>query len=138
MPSRFEIKGRDEFLQALRELPEQLRAEGINLVKGRANGAQVNIKTAYLEHKVTGNLAAHVKVDIEESAVGIVANVKSTAKHAFIFEHGTMVRKNKKGANRGSMPAGNIYIPAMVRARRLLTDDLMGLLERAGLVVRRV
>lgn len=142
MPARFEIKGRDQFLADLRALPETLHAEGKHMVEGSANGAGATIKAGYSDHRVTGNLAAHVKVEIEEFKAAIIAEVKSTAPHAFIFEHGTRVRKTKKNANRGAMwtrkPKPNIFVPAMVRARTLLTNDLIGLLERAGLVVRRV
>lgn len=142
MPVRFEIIGRDEFLAELRQMPENFHAEGKHMVEARANGAAATIKSAYSDHKVTGNLAAHVKVEIEESTAGIIANVKSTARHAFIFEHGTRPRRTKKGKSTGAMwgktPKPNIYVPTIVRARKLLTDDLMGLLQRAGLVVRRV
>lgn len=143
MPARFEIKGRDEFLARLRQMPGDFRAEGKHMVEARANGATSTIRALYSDHRVTGNLAQHVKVEIEESNAGIIATVKSTAKHSFIFERGTNVRKNKKGANRGAMwgktpkPA-ILFIPTLIRARELLTNDLMGLLQRAGLVVRRV
>jgi hypothetical protein len=128
----------DDFLSQLRKLPDELKAEGAHMVEARANGAHATIKGEYGAHKHSGNLMDHTSVEIEESSGGSVAVVKATAKHAFIFENGTQIRKNKKGANRGAMPAGNVFIPAMIRARRLLTEDLVGLLERAGLVVRRV
>lgn len=127
-----------DFAAALRNLPDELRSEANHMVEARANGAHATIKADYGAHRDSGNLQDHTSLDIEESQFGTIATLKSTAKHAFIFENGTQIRKNKKGANRGAMPAGNVFIPAMVRARRLLTEDLVDLLQRAGLVVRRV
>jgi len=34
--------------------------------------------------------------------------------------------------NRGSMPPGNIFVPAMVRARRRMFENLIDMLERLG------
>lgn len=138
MSVKLTFTGRAEFLQALRDLPEHLRAEGGHLVEARANGAHVDIKAGYVNHKHSGNLLDHVTSEPHETAFGVIWEIKSTARHAFIFENGTQIRKTAKGANRGSMPPGHVFIPAMQRARRLLTNDLIGLLERAGLEVRRV
>ncbi len=129
---------RDDFLTALRQLPEELRGEGGHMVEARANGAHATIKAEYGAHKHSGNLVDHTSMELTESEFGVIAEVKSTARHSFIFENGTQIRKNNNGANRGAMPAGNIFIPTMQRARRLLTEDLVDLLQRAGLVVRRV
>lgn len=137
MSARFEIHGRDEFLKALRELPQHLKAEAGHMIEARANGAHATIRAEYGSHKETGNLLEHTSVEMRESEFGVIAEVKSTARHAFLFENGTQIRQNKAGANRGSMPPGNVFIPTLQRARLLLTNDLVGLLQRAGLAVRR-
>lgn len=138
MSAKLTFPGRDEFMKALRDLPDDLKSEAGHMVEARANGAHATIKSEYGIHKHSGNLQDHVSMEFQESQFGVIAQVKSSARHSFIFENGTQIRKNTHGANRGSMPAGNVFIPAMQRARRLLTDDLIGLLQRAGLVVRNV
>jgi hypothetical protein len=63
------------------------------------------------------------------------AIVKNTAKHAWIFENGTQARHNDLGANRGSMPPGHVFIPAVIKRRRIMYQQLRALLERHGLKV---
>jgi hypothetical protein len=58
--------------------------------------------------------------------------VKSTAKHAALFEIGTQARHTNIGANRGSMPPGKIFVPVVVRKRRAMYERLKELLVRHG------
>ena len=67
---------------------------------------------------------------------GAALIVKSTAKHAYIFENGTQVRKNAKGANRGAMPPGRVFVPTVIRKRKQMLQELKYLLVQAGLDVR--
>lgn len=132
--TRLIIEGLTELRAALRALPAELTAEAGGIVDDAGELAKAEIMQRYPRR--TGNLRNHVTVSTISAgqfAAGVV--VKSTAKHAHIFEVGTQARHNKLGANRGSMPPGNVFVPAIVRQRRKMYDRLKDLLVRHGLVV---
>lgn len=127
-----------EFIAELRKLPSDLKGEASGIVKGSANGAAAQVKANYKRGK-TGDLIDGVVVEYADPgpfAAGAV--VKSKAPHAWIYENGTQVRHNARGANRGAMPAappGRAFIPVMIKARRRMYEQLKGVLVRAGLQV---
>ena len=132
--NRLVFRGLDELRAALRRLPDELTMEASRIVEGAANGAAADIKAAYPVR--TGNLRDHIVVTHREKgkwAAGAI--VKNTAKHAWMFENGTQARHNAIGANRGSMPPGHVFIPRVIKARRLMYQQLRDLLERKGLRV---
>lgn len=131
---QFKFEGLDELKAALRNLPEELTAEAGYIIEGAANAAAVDIKGAYPVR--TGNLRNGVHVThFSRGRFSAGAIVKNTAKHAHIFERGTQARHNAIGANRGSMPPGNVFIPRIIRARRRMWQQLKELLTRKGLLV---
>ena len=69
------------------------------------------------------------------TVAGAGAILKSSAPHAWLFEHGSQARHNDIGANRGSMPPGNIFGPIAGRARRRMNEQFVAMLERNGLTV---
>jgi hypothetical protein len=130
--SRIVWNGLAELREALRNLPAELTAEASHVVEGAANAAAADIKAAYPVR--TGNLRDHVFVSHRDKGrFSAGAVVKNTAKHAHLFEVGTQARHNSLGANRGSMPPGNVFIPAMIKRRRVMYEQLKALLERHGL-----
>lgn len=122
-----------EFRALMRAMPVELRDEGAEIVIARAEQAADSIIAQYPEH--TGNLKSHVKKEIKREAFGIRVVVKSTAKHAFIFEEGTKVRHNKAGASRGFMPAADIFVPVSIQKRDAMQGELIALMQRKGLEV---
>lgn len=133
--NRFEFDGMEEFRAWLRDLPEHLRDDGAVLVESRGDEAFDTIHAKYTAHKHSGNLANHLRQEVESSKFGVSVLIRSTAKHGAIFENGTQIRKTKSGANRGAMPAANIFIPTMQSKRRLLFEDLINLLRSNDLEV---
>jgi Bacteriophage HK97-gp10, putative tail-component len=131
--NRLIFEGLDELRAALRNLPTHLAAEASRPVQGAANAAAASIKAGYPVR--TGKLRDHLIVETIDAPFQAGALVKNTARHAAIFEYGTQARHTAIGANRGSMPPGHVFIPAIVRARRRMYEDLKGLLERNGLQV---
>jgi hypothetical protein len=139
-------EGLDEFKQALRDLPEDLTAEGGRYVEAAANDAAHEAKSGYPKGP-TGNLISRVIVThFERGKFSAGAIVKNTAPHAYLFEHGNQGKvryytgTDKRGrtyvnASRGPMPPGNVFIPAMMRARKRMYDRLIAMLERSGLKV---
>lgn len=135
MSARVTWTGLDELRADLRNLPVELTEEASGIVIDSAMSAAQDIRTAY--PKRTGNLANHVKAEATApSRFGVRAVVKSTARHAHLFEYGTQARHTELGVDRGSMPPGNVFIPRMVKHRRAMYERLKAMLERHGLTVR--
>jgi hypothetical protein len=134
--NKFVWTGLDELRAALRDLPTELGNEAGQMVEASGNSAAFEIKSAYSAHRDSGNLMDHVSVDHEPRAAGAVSVVKSTARHAYIFENGTQIRKDSQGRNRGAMPPAHIFVPIMQRKRFALFEALKELVRRAGLEVR--
>ena len=132
--NRLVITGLDELREALRTLPEELTTEAAGIVLGTANAAAHEIVNAYPEG--TGNLRKGVRVEGAREGFGVRAVVVNKAKHAWIFENGTVVRKTGEGWNRGAMqPPGRVFIPIMRRHRAAHIRKLIELVSRRGLVV---
>lgn len=135
--NRLVIEGLDELRQALRSLPARLREEAGRIVVKRAESAKQQAVATYEAHARTGNLARGVTITHDYSQYGQVAIVRSRAKHAWMFENGTQARHTGLGANRGAMPPAHAFIPAMVRERRAMNDELIEIVRREGLQVSR-
>jgi hypothetical protein len=132
--NRLELVGLEELRAALRALPAELTAEAGGIVDNAGELAKSEIIQRY--PKRTGNLRDHVTVrTVNAGQFGAAVQVRSSAKHAHIYEIGTQARHNKLGANRGSMPPGNVFVPVVVRQRRKMFERLKDLLVHNGLVV---
>ncbi len=132
--NRLVFEGLAELRAALRRLPAELTTEASRIVDGAANGGAADIKRTYPRR--TGNLGDHVSVThFDQGRFSAGAIVKNTATHAWMFEHGTQARHTAIGANRGSMPPGHVFIPRIMRARRLMYTQLADLLRRHGFQV---
>lgn len=132
--NRLVLDGMAELRAALRALPAELASEAGRIIEGEANAAVSEMRQQYPVR--TGRLMQGTvvsRVDRGKFAAGAI--VKNTAKHAHLFEFGTQTRQNAIGANRGAMPPGNVFVPAMIRARRRMYRALAALLERNGLTV---
>lgn len=136
MSAKVTLEGLEELREALRSLPADLTREAEDIVVRHATQAEQDIQSNYPRH--TGNLKQGMRMEVEHATYGVSARVRSTAKHAFIFENGTVQRKTRNGANRGAMPAASsaqAFIPQVIRQRRAMTADLIALVERAGFQV---
>lgn len=132
--NRLVFDGLDDLRTQLRDLPSELTGEASHLVEGAANGAATDIKGAYPVR--TGNLRDGLTVThFSGGKFSAGALVKNTAKHSWLFENGSQARHTSIGANRGSMPAGHVFIPIVMRARRQMYEALKLMLVRHGLAV---
>ncbi len=123
------IEGLDDLREALRNLPSDLAAEASAIVVAAAEGAKSDMH-------YPGELGNHVSVStVNEGAYGAGAVVRNASKLAYIFENGTQARHTSIGANRGAMPPGHVFIPAVIRRRARMWGALKALLERHGLTV---
>ena len=137
MSASLKFDGMAEFRAALRQLPEHLTGEARHIVEGTANAAHADVRRAYPSH--TGHLIGGVVVTrVDAGKVSAGAILKSTAKHAHIFEYGTRGRRTSRGWNRGQMPKApqnEAMVPIVVRHRRTMMGKLIDMLRRNGLVV---
>lgn len=144
MATKFVINGIKDLKEALRMLPEELTDEGGSIVRFHALAAAGRIRAGYPAR--TGNLRNGVAIETDTSGFGSRYGVRYTvvqkARHAYIYEYGTVARHyytKKRGVEHatGAMPAGNVFVPVMIDVRQRMQDDLVWLLVRKGLAVKR-
>jgi hypothetical protein len=132
--STFTIAGLAELRAALRTLPADLTGEASEILIDEGDQALNEIVTGYPERARSLRSKTKKTVrDIGTAGVGLV--ITNTAKEATWFEIGTQARHTALGANRGSMPAGNVFIPPIQRHRRAAMQRLKAMMERNGLTV---
>ncbi len=135
--NRFKFEGLEALKVALRTLPERLTQQAAGIVTNRAYSSAGKIVAGYPLGK-TGNLRKGVKVEpVQVSGGGVIARVRSVAKHAHLFEYGTQARHTDEGWNRGVMPAQHVFVPVVVRERRQMIDELVAMVVREGIQVNR-
>ncbi len=134
MGNRLVLGGFDELRDQLRRLPGELAHEGAEIVDDGAELAHAQIFQGYPRR--TGKLRERLTIERRERGpYGIAVRLVSASPHAWMFENGTQARHTALGANRGAMPPGKVFIPAMIRHRRAIGEGLRALVQRAGLVV---
>jgi hypothetical protein len=129
-----EWEGLTQLEEDLHTLPTDLRIEAITITREAADDAAATMAALY--PKRTGALANSLLVSQSEPGpYATRAMVINTSAYALVFDLGSQARHSAIGANRGSMPAGNVFVPTMIRARRAMYDSLKDLLQRSGLSV---
>jgi hypothetical protein len=138
--------GLEELKAGLLRLPAELTELAEAIVVEASESAAAELRAIYPEGetgnlrkgvrvvKVTGKRMSAIKLS-EQFTTGRV--VRSTAPHAYLFETGTQTRQTELGYNRGSMPGANIFVPLMQQRRREMEEDLVAIVEQAGIDVRR-
>jgi hypothetical protein len=134
--NRLTYDGLDELRYDLRRLPAELVGEASGIVTSAADGA----KSDMVYPRRSGDLADHLKVEAAPPGpYGAGVIVKNTSKHALIFENGTEARHyftvNGVRKETGRMPPGHVFVPAVVRRRRQMYQQLKAMLTRHGLEV---
>jgi hypothetical protein len=127
------ITGLAELRAALLKLPPELVREAGVIVHAQAEAATQEIAAAYPFK--SGNLRQHLRLELGGDAVSATARVRNTAKHAYIFESGTVARHWANGKSTGTMPAGRVFIPIAMQRRRIMLAALIDLVEGSGLHV---
>ncbi|MES2341719.1 MAG: hypothetical protein V4597_08575 [Pseudomonadota bacterium] len=129
-----EWEGLSELLAALRSLPADLAVEAGHIVEASVNAAGVAVRAGYVGTGVPA-LADKVTTSLERTQYGAVGIVRSGSPWAWIFEIGAQARHTALGANRGTIPPGHLFVPAVMRERRRMYDELKAMMERHGLEV---
>jgi hypothetical protein len=134
---KIEMQGLAELRAALRQLPEHLTEEASGIVHKHARTAEQRIVQNYPQGP-TGNLRRRVGTEHSKSRMTASSRVRSRAPHSHLFENGTNVRRNAKGANRGRMPEASDaqkMVPAVIRQRRQMVEELKDMVRREGFKV---
>lgn len=142
MPSTFVWNGLVEAQAELRQFPATLTTEATAIVERTATEAVSEIKAAY--PAVTGTSLRDRTSVSRTSGNGlfqVAAVIKNTSPLASIFENGTQARHyitSKRGVIHltGRIPPLHVFIPRVIRARRVLQSRLATMLERHGFLVR--
>lgn len=136
--------GLEELQEALRSMPDRLVGEAFAIVDDAAERALASIYQAYPRGD-TGNLRAGLKkIEESDSRWGVTIVVKNTAKHAWLYDHGSQARHvsllpkwpaSNFGPNRGAMPPAWTFIKTAIRERSLMVRQLVEMVRREGFTV---
>jgi hypothetical protein len=136
--------GLDELREQLRRLPADLAAEAAPIVTAAAEAAATELRGVYLAHEKSGNLASRVTLSpsIGAGQFGARVVLKSSAKHAWLFDNGSQARHyvrdgkdHKTGQMWGHSAPTHVAVGTIIKHRRIMEDALRGIVERAGFTV---
>lgn len=150
MSANFKIDGLNALREALQRLPDQLQADAEDSVREAAEQTASSVRAVYASRrspletytlkggvrKTRKHLADSVEVRTRGRETGAAwARVEVRAPHAKLFEFGTQNRQWENGKSTGAAPARPTLIPAALRERRQMVNELVAVVERAGLKV---
>lgn len=150
MSASLKIDGLSELRKALQDLPEQMQAQAEEVVLRAANDTASTLRSLYEQvrspnetytlkggiKKTRKHLADSIEVKSRGKDTGVAhARVKVNAPHAALYEYGTASRQWESGKSTGAAPARPTLIPTAIRERRQMVNDLIAVVERAGLKV---
>ena len=113
-----------EMIDDLRRMPTEIEKAASWHVQEAAETMASEVRGEY--PTVTGHLERGIKVTRVNAFRAVV---RSTARHAYIYERGTVARRWASGKGTGKMPAANVFIPAAIKARRHMTEQLVRVVE---------
>lgn len=120
----------DAFEKELQALPQTLHAEANAILLESAQAAQAEITAAY--PLKTGNLRRGLVLTPARGRVFAGAILRQRAPHGWIYEHGTKLRKNKAGQNRGRMPERPTFWPIAEAHQRAAIAAIIARLHAHG------
>jgi HK97 gp10 family phage protein len=112
------FQGLDALIADLQRLPESMQREAANHITAAANDMESELRQEYPRGE-TGNLIKGVG---QKQIEPLVKQVYSRAKHAHLYEFGTVQRFQNNGKSVGTMPAQPTFIPSAVRHRKRLHE----------------
>jgi hypothetical protein len=135
MSASVRLNGFDDLVRQLTAAPEQIRQQGMAIVKEETEGAATEIRLRYPTK--SGALVRGVRTEFPSSTV-LVGMVKSGARHSHLYEFGTATRQANSGANRGQMPKPEppIFVPIVMRRRQRMYQRLAEMLRQMGFQVQ--
>lgn len=127
--------GMDEFRRWLGRLPAELTRQAAPLAERAAAATEQGARNGY-PHR-SGDLVAGLSTSIRHAGeYGISVVVRSGARYAGTFDNGSEgPRSTRTGRNRGTAPAGRVFVPAAERARDGMVAGIKVLVEANGFEV---
>ena len=144
------IDGLEDLRKALLNAPQSIQAQVETIVRGASDSAASEIRSRYEQHRTSTemytpgkgvrrarrHLADNVVVSFRGAKTGAaVGRIVVDAPHAHLFEFGTQNRQWENGKSTGSAPARPTLVPAAIRNRRQMIDELIATVEQTGLKV---
>ncbi len=140
MSTRVQWSGLKELIQQLTDAPEDIRQDGLGILREEVEAAADEMRAAYPQGP-TGQLRRSVKVDFPSSQI-LVGVVRNTAPHAHLYEFGTQRRETASGANRGQIEVGRaggggkpVTVPISRKHRREMFERMKAMLKDKGFEV---
>jgi Bacteriophage HK97-gp10, putative tail-component len=118
---------------SLKALPDLLAAKAQAALEARATTVAAEISAAY--PKVTGALSSSLSVTSTPRKTKARVVIRSKLRRALAYEYGSVPRRTKKGAGRGRMPIGNVFVPRIMKARIDLVPRIAAIMRAEGLTV---
>lgn len=115
--------GLDTFLDELRLMPANLVEEAQEIMRESAEAAQADIAAAYPSR--SGALRRGLVLQPARGILLAGVELRQTAPHGWLYEHGTTVRENKAGQNRGQMKGRAVFEPRAHAYRRSAISAVM-------------
>lgn len=120
------FSGMAELIADLGRMGESVHTDAAGIVRASADLMEAELMQNYPSK--SGTLRDRV---VTEELGPLRVRVRNKAPHAHLYEFGTTQRFTAgRGANRGTMPANPTFIPAAIRARRRMREELIGLMKR--------
>lgn len=127
--------GMDEFRRWLGRLPADLTRQAAPLAIRAAAATEQGARTGYPSR--SGRLAGGLSTSIRNAGeFGVSVVVVSAARYAGTYDLGSDgARHTRRGVNRGTAPAGRVFVSAAEPARAEMVDGLRAIVEAQGFEV---
>ena len=115
-----------EMIDDLRRMPTEIEKAASWHVQEAAETMASEVRGEY--PTVTGNLARGVRVTRVNAFRAIV---RSTARHAWLYEKGSVARRHASGkvGRQDARGDAEVFIPAAIKARQHMTEQLVRVVE---------
>jgi hypothetical protein len=116
------FRGMDALIRGMKALPEALKEDAAETIQDVANSMEEEVRSNYVTGP-TGNLRKGVG---QRRLSPLAIRVHSRAKHAHIYEFGSVLRHHANGKSVGRMPplpTNRNFTAAAIKARRKQMDE---------------
>jgi hypothetical protein len=140
MAADYKLEGSAALIAAFQAAGPAMRRDAGALVEASAARMAARVALAYRQ-KATATIRKYGRTTSDNLINSVsVARVRKgddilerrinvTAPHGHLFEWGSVRRQTGRGYNRGAMPAGRVFVPAAVEARRDMVAGAAALLQ---------
>lgn len=134
MSIKFTLGGVAVEQRKFQQLPSFLAAQAQAALLAHATTVAASIGAAY--PVVSGGLASGVIVRSQPRKTKARVLIVHKLRRALAYEYGSVPRRTKRTkANRGRMPAREVFVPRIMRARVDLVPKLAAIMRAEGLTV---